>query len=1784
MRLITVLGLGAAAVGAGVVGMWPADAAAATCVYNGTNTLTVTTSASETITIARQASSDNILMNGGTCVDGTGVAATVTNTVEVAVNAAGAAPDDQILVIDLTNGSFTPGGPGNAIGAVHFAFDAGEGSDTIKVQGGAGADTIVFDAGTPTTPTAPSISLDNDGDADVNWTTTAGPPTNDVENFQAFGGGGVDRLTAAGYTSTTPFATRVTLNGEAGNDTLLGGSKADALTGEDGSDTVDYASIAGPVKVDLDAGTGEDVGAAVSTIDTLATVENVVGTALDDTLTGNEAANSLTGGNGNDKLTGEEENDSLSGGDGTDTAAFDEASAAVTVNLDASTASGAGTGLTETLTGIENVVGSQHDDRLVGGSGVNKLEGGLGNDTLVGGGDNDTLDGGGAGTAGDTVDYSAATAGVSVNLAGTGNAIAAGLGSDTLVDVENAIGSAHVDLLTGTNGPNTLSGGDSGDTLEGLGGVDVLNGLGGTDTLKGGAGNDTVAGGDGVDTLDFSGASTAVTVDLLANQSSGTGTPTNEGTDSLSGIENVLGSALGDVLRGDAGTNTLNGGNGTDRVEYTGATAFVTVNLQSGTGSGADMGSDTLIAIEDVTGSPQADLLTGGSGPNVLRGGDGNDTLVGGESDDDLHGEGGTADVVSYAAATAGVTVNLTTGAGDATAAGLGFDDLFTVEDVIGSAHGDAITGGGTANTLTSGDGHDVIDGKDGDDILNGDAGNDTLTGGGGKDTLNGGGGTEDTADYAGTAPVTANLADGKATYGGVDDGLTNIENVAGSEVDDVLVGNADPNDITGRGGADRLAGLGANDTLDGGDGSDTADYSKATAGVTVDLGNGTALGAATGADTLIAIENVDGSDGENDVLVGSTGPNTIKGLGGIDRIDGDDGNDTLDGGDGADTLTYQDAPNGVTVTLNATGGGTGSGTDSLANFEHLIGSASGDILTGTTAVNSISGGAGNDTLEGLEGDDTLDGGGGSDTLDYLDATAVAVNLDTGSASGGHGADAISFVENVIGSATGNDELIGDETPNRLEGRGGNDRLTGLDDNDTLDGGAGVDDTVSYTAAPLGVTVNLALGTAGGSGSGADSVSGVEHVLGSPFADVIIGAGTDNDLIGNHGDDRLVGHPGDDTLDGGDGLDTVDFSSATSAIAVNLGVTAVPQATGEGNDTLLSIEHAVGSSLADVLTGSSDPNTLTGGAGSDTLRGLGANDTLVGGDGLDTVDFSTTGAGVVVDLGTGTAVGEGSDSVLTVENVTGSTGDDTITGDDGANVLGGGAGNDILVGLAGNDSLNGGAGRDAASYATATAGILVNLTTASGSGTTVGVDSLVALENVIGTNFDDALTGDGAANALYGQSGADTLAGLGGNDTLDGGLGVDTADYSAAVSGVRVDLQSPLSQDTGGAGRDTLAMGSIENLVGSAFDDVVVGSGADNTITLGSGNDRGAAGSGSDNVSGGSGDDRVLGGPGNDTLDAGAGNDTLVGGDGSDSELGGDGNDTFRQDAGPNGGDALVGGPGTDTADYAARTAGVNVSLDGVPNDGAGEGDNAGGDLENVVGGSGDDALSGGDGNNTLVGSSGNDVVVGGLGNDVLDGGDGGDALRGGDGNDTLEGGSGNDVLEGGAGTDAESGGAGNDSFVQGATVEGNDSLSGGAGFDTADYSVRTAALHVTLDGVANDGAGEGDGVGTDIERVVGGSGMDTLVAGSGAATLEGRGNDDVLVGGEGGDTLFGGTGNDTVQGNGGADALYGESGDDDLFARDRGADVAVDGGPGGGDQAQVDLGDPVFFVETLLP
>ena len=627
----------------------------------------------------------------------------------------------------------------------------------------------------------------------------------------------------------------------------------------------------------------------------------------------------------------------------------------------------------------------------------------------------------------------------------------------------------------------------------------------------------------------------------------------------------------------------------------------------------------------------------------------------------------------------------------------------------------------------------------------------------------------------------------------------------------------------------------------------------------------------------------------------------------------------------------------------------------------------------------------------------------------------------------------------------GNDRFYGNNDNDTFYGGGGNDEFRSQLGQDFLYGGAG-NDTYYLTAFSNSQQYLTTIVEYASEGFDTVHVYGPYTLAANIEAAYLYEESGVGSLTGNTLDNVLGGNSADNTLDGGAGNDIASYIGASTGVTVSLILAGAAQNTfGAGNDTLISIEGLHGSQFGDWLTGNDAANTLAGLGGDDMLEGRGGNDIIDGGAGRDFASYASASAGVTVSLliaGTSqNTVGAGLDTLISIENLWGSSFTDSFTASNGGSYLAGNGGNDILRGGAGNDRLDGGTGTDLASYVLATAGVTVSLATQNAEQNTVGagLDWLSGIENLDGSNLADQLTGNDFANtisglagddvlfggggadvlnggansdtlsgdagddslrgndgidSLYGGAGWDTLDGGAGNDLIDGGNGNDTVSYASASAGVTVSLAlQGVAQNTLGAGTDRLV--AVEYLSGSAFADVLTGNALDNLLTGLDGDDTIRGGGGIDTIAGNAGSDTLDGQDGSDVIYGGDGDDALLGGTGWDRLLGDGGNDTLD---GGNGSDYLFGGEGNDT----------------------------------VRAGIGNDLAYGQQGDDTLYGEAGNDRMQGDAGNDVLDGGADNDVLLGGNGQDVLIGGDGADVLRGQWERDELTGGAGADTFIIG--------------------------------------------------------------------------------------------------------------------------------------------------------
>jgi uncharacterized delta-60 repeat protein len=1396
----------------------------------------------------------------------------------------------------------------------------------------------------------------------------------------------------------------------------------------------------------------------------------------------------------------------------------------------------------DTLYGIEGIIGTSHADTLIGSTSGNFLRGGLGNDTLIG--VSNGLPGQLVERAIDWADYIGTGASVVVRLSANSDASSV-LNTNVFGDTNES--DSVYGIATNISGAayGTATGGAGNDILIGMQGVrggsaaDTLIGGAGNDWLSGGLGNDILIGGDGFDTVSYKWASNGVNVNLgvgtytssVANFGSGInfngqiwGTSSGaDGIDTLVGIERVVGSRFNDVLTGNTGDNafrgldgndTIDGGSGNDWIVYAEAMTFnnhltlstqgitvdlsgpkdasgyITVTVADGNELLMNAGVDKLRGIENITGTIYNDTLVGDAGNNILQGNGGNDELRG----------GGGSDTADFRLHDASVTVTLTDSGinsdsvqnGTAISSG-GNNMLFSIENIRGSEYADTITGNTGAN------------------IIDGGAGNDILNGGGGIDTLS----YRSALSGANSSGVVVNLGNGiemQTTAGSAGvDRIQGFENLIGSSFNDTLTAftggssidaGAGDDTLYGSHGDDVLRGGSGNDLISGGAGVDRALFSGLYTNYSYEINRADSSGAFAGV-------TITGSDGRD--IVQST----------VEYI-------AFDNSSGVVMDVQQSIRYGTAIFVSD--GIERDGSSSLT----ITGSASNDILTGTSVANqTLIGLAGNDVLDGgggtaigSAGGDTLIGGLGDDTYvvySYADKVIEAnlQGLDTVQAR-------VSYilpvnVENLamtyfnpgltyLGLGNNlNNAMTGGAGADKLYGRVGNDVLSGLSGNDYLSGGEGNDTLFG--------------------GDGADALygnAGTDILSGGSGNDILdAGTGINETLAGGTGDDIYIVNNSvfnqnsiiiENAIEGNDTVITSNASFILANHVETLAFVGINGGNGEGNDS------------NNTIIGNTGSNTLNGGRGNDTLFGDTANTSLFDGIAGGTSDY-----------------------------LIGGNGDDVLWGQSGDDTLDGGTGNDRMYGGTGNDTYYVDAAGDevfdAENLASFSSGGLIN---------TGGVDWILATTTIdmsntnrfqhvehvrlldtapafvmsgndyystqyigaLGTSVSNILIGNGFDNWLNGMDGDDTINGGAGddvitggrgNDLLDGGLGMDILLYGTSS------IQDAIEKNDGRYGYNLITTLNSNNSDGIRLnlDSVDFRFDANNIIRANSVTGSNSVDSGVDRVLnfvgalGTNFNDMMVGNAANNWLAGGRGNDTLVGGGGFDVlDFGANSAYGLTVDLG-----AMRLANGTivnlNWANYQTQTNALVINLatlssasnshyTGAIHNSSTFTSNGGNGLGTLTAW-GFEAIGLSENADTLYGTTGNDTAYGLSGNDLMFGGDGNDVLFG---NAQTNG-----ILAGTASNDRDTvyGGYGNDNLYAGS---GNSSLLGEAGNDS----------------------------------LIGAYGADTLFGGDDNDYLDGAQNDDVLYGGAGNDRIFGGEGQDILIGGGGVDQLSGGLGDDEYL------------------------------------
>ncbi|MHC4877918.1 MAG: beta strand repeat-containing protein [Planctomycetota bacterium] len=1313
-------------------------------------------------------------------------------------------------------------------------------SDVGNLDGGSGADSFVFDNDTAALTGTVAGGSDNDTLSASGVTTgvaftLAGPGT--IDGFDGNAGG--------------------LLSGFSDINTLMGGSGSDSLTGLDTESTWSISSVSSYTSGSVTlAATGIEDYIGQSMVDTF----NVVGSVAanistgdgDDTVNLAGAAaltgNVLTGADNDTVLfsTGASITGMVDTGADADTLDFSTSVTPIDVTL---TAANAGNGFDGTLASING-----------GFSGVEMIAAGSGDDSLTG------LDTVSTWTVGATQSYLDTVSGETLVISGFDNLSG---GSDA--DAFDLTASASVDL----------SGGDGTDSFAFAGGV-VISG-----SVAGDAGDDTFTffgsvtlptlmdGGADIDTVDMSGGLTPVNVNLdtFLNMEFVTGTT---GSDTLTGssgndsfavagasnsgtvgsltfqsFENAAGGDgddIFDLANGLGLSGSIDGGAGSDTVDYGDYSTAVSVDMAAGTATNIAGG---ISAIENATGGSAGDALTGDSGNNQLTGGDGNDTLTDGFGDDLLIGGDGSdryvmtpgsadvidetgggmfdEDVIDFSLSTGPITIDLDSNSVQSVLDSHTVQILGTVESFVGSVGDDHVTATGNGFVVARN--------------INGFGGSDTLA----------------ATDLGLTWNITgADAGSFLAVF------FTSIENLTGEAGDD-LFDFADGGTISG--------------TIDGGAGNDSFDFNDYTSGASVDV------------DRLVSIENLTGSP-QTDTITGSASGSTFNvtgaDLGTVDGVAfasfenytgraGDDSfifgasgstSGTVNGGDGTNTLTLSSNDDSVVL----------SGAGLTVGFAGMF---SGNAFTN---INALDTGAGDDSLTGLDEVSTW-------TLDTTNSYAAlsrsmtfanvetangGSSADTFNISGSHtiglfsgdGSDVFNFadgatLDGVIDAGSGSDQVVyAGATPQAIVLSGANvmnggydasngdtdflslDAVLGGSGNDTLQGTNG-DSVWSLMTGGSSYTDN--------GGTNTFSFNAIEDLTGGSGVDTFEVTGTQSiGLNGGDGDDTVAFQTdGSDLtrpIQGGAGVDTLDYSLLTQSVEVELA-------------SLNSFESLIGGSGVDSILGDATDNVFAmNGANSGTADGIAFQDFEIvdGADGSDTYDLSGFGtARDVVLTGVGTSGVTGQESLTggfaNIDVITGSN-SDALTGADLASTWSLGATNTYTAGgqsvtftgvselLGGSDTdnfnlstsqtldIDGGDGDDSLVLGNGTS---LTGTFAGNTGTdtidqSAFTTAIVATVNGAGVpdglNFSTAAVTAQSSEALLTGSGVDELVGMNAASTWSLGA---TDQYTTSGRTISV---TGVETRTAGSGTDTISV-QVDALVAGA-DHTVSGNGGSDAISL----------------------------------------------------------------------------------------------------------------------------------------------------------------------------------------------------------------------------------------------------------------------------------------------------------------------------------------------------------------
>ena len=1437
-------------------------------------------------------------------------------------------------------------------------------------------------------------------------------------------------------------------------------------------------------------------------------------------ITGTDNNDTLTGGNFGDTLTGNDGNDVINGGAGNDT-----------------------------------LKGNSGNDTLIGGKGNDRLEGSYGDDTYIwnlGDGFDTIYDYNGGNTDNDTIKFGEGISFEDLSFERDGNSLIIYVNNDKTQGIkiqdyyssysqveklkfadESVVETSTVAVttdrsdalaaqdITGTDNNDTLTGGNFGDTLTGNDGNDVINGGAGNDTLKGNSGNDTLIGGkgndrlegsygddtyiwnlgDGFDTIyDYNGGNTdndtikfgeGISFEDLSFERDGNSLIIYVNNDKTQGIK------IQDYYSSYSQVEKLKFA---DESVVETSTVAVTIDRSDALAAQNITGTDNNDILtggnfgDTLTGNDGDDVIDGGAGNDTLKGNSGNDTLIGGKGNDRLEGSygddtyiwnlgDGFDTIYDY---NGGNTDNDTIKFGE----GISFEDLLferdgnnlviyvnndktqgiTIQNYYSSysqveklefADGTIVETSSVSivepeepsenagQTISGTSDDDILIGSDGDDTINAEDGYNDITGGKGNDIISAGY-DRDTFYY--------NLGDGydKITdLGGRDqiifgDGISK-ENISFYRKNDNLI-------------------ISINDDFS--QGIEIIDFFRNNDNriENIKFADNSTLRLTTG--LILKTNELDGSitgTVEDDTLIGNIGENNLNGSSGDDILNGGKGNDTLDGDVGNDTYIWNLGDDIDTIRDTA-------GLNTIKFGENI----SFDDLTFKQDGNNLRLIVKNDISQGII------------IQDYFSSNNINNNYHPITIFEFSDGSKFDFRENNITLTYDNraETITGNIGDNIIDAQGGDDTITTYGGDDIINGGAG-DDEIS-------------------SGNGNDIITG----------------GSGNDIInGEAGNDTYIWNLGD-------GMDTITDSSGFDKIKFGEGITSANLSFfKQGNNLLIFINdnHQEGIIINRYFEGSYNIELLEFTDGSsinlsqsldiklgdtgESIDGTIYNDTITGGDGNDTING-----------------GNGDDTL------SGGIGEDTMSGGDGADIISGGTGDDTIDGGAGNDTYiwNLGDGMDTITDSQ-------------------GTDKIVFGE---GISYDDL---------SFSQTNSDLYINV--QNMPNQGLLIKN--YFASGNSNRIETLEFSNGNLFDLSKNALILKGDGTVNGTIYDDSITGNNNDDTITAGDGNDIIYGNAGNDNIDGGNGDDMIYGGQGCDTLKGGYGNDTYVWNLGDDL-------DTIEDDAGQNtllfgngisfndldfnmlGNNLLITVNGDKNQgvqinnflnendlykiEYLKFSDGTSIYL---PDLGL-----------NMAYGATDD---------TINGTYNDDTIIAGNGNDTVNAGDGNDSIYGGKGNDALNGGNGRDSYYYNLGD-------GYDTITE---TRGNDKIIFGEGISINNLSFRQdgSNLDILINNDVSQGVTVKDfysGTNYQVETLQFADGSTfnlstqglTLQQTNADDTVNGTSYNDVIYGNGGHDTINAGDGNDTIVGGIGNDILNGGNGDDTyIYNLGDGFDTITDTG-----------------------